>query len=200
MPYPVIARTFRVALNWQDAAGSQHAVNVMHFRSTVDAVTPGEVAATIDAHVTRAMWQPVSSAFHVESLSIIALDGSSAAEEFGTAGAAKWEGPSDGDTIPQAAAIVKLTTALRGRSFRGRVFLPAVSEGVQVGGSIDGSTMDLWRPAWTAFTAAVHDDPDTPLFVCVASYKLAESQIVTLAQPEQETGTQRRRQTRNRGH
>lgn len=197
MALPVIARTFRVALAWV-AAPPASAVNVMHFRTTSSGHTPGDVYNCINAHVTAAMWKTVSDGAAVQTVTVTPLDGSGATLEALTGEPVKWTGGTPGNPIPQSAGIVKLTTALRGRSFRGRVFLPFTSEGAQNAGAIDATLAAAATTAWNVFAGAIGADATTPMSIVVASYKLAAATDVEEIGVELETGTQRRRQTRLR--
>jgi hypothetical protein len=192
MPLPVIDDVFRVAVLWQDANSPQTAVNVMHVFA--DTGTPTSVAAGLDAAANAGMFAAMSNAIVATEFAITPLDGSSATEFF-TPDPAKWTGQTSGDYAPQVAALVKLRTGLRGRSKRGRVFLPFTAEGAQSNGTLTGSKVTTMQTEWDAFVAQLLSD-NNPLVV--ASYKLASSANVTSEVVESETGTQRRRQTRNR--
>lgn len=190
MPLPIIADTFRVAFNW--SASGQHAANVMHFR---DASANAEaVAAHIDAVVTQAMWSTATSSSSVTSLEVTPLDGSSVTFLYPVSGL-KWSGnASAGDWIPMAAGMVSLRTARRGRSYRGRVYLPFTAESGVTNGAVNFS-LTGWQTAWTNFIANITGS-DTHLVV--ASYTNATAEDVVSAIVETELGTQRRRQSRLR--
>ena len=191
VPLPVITDTFRVALNWTN--GSRTAENVMHFRG------PGDAAALmgdLDSHVTREMWNATNQDTIWNTASITPLDGSSATSEFPFGGASNANrGIQTGQPIPQSAAIVKLTTALRGRSFRGRLYLPDVAENIQDAGELLDTMVSTWQSAWDDFLA---DMSGAGFPLVVASYTLASAEDVTSVLCESQTGTQRRRQSRNR--
>src|SRR5262249_41995151 len=122
------------------------------------------------------------------------LDGSSATQSFTTGGPAKWKGTETGEeVIAQMAMLVKIQTALRGRSHRGRIYLPWVSEGSQTAGVIGPTIVAAAQTAWTAFIAAMNT---ADAEVGVASYKHASWQPCTVAAVESFGGTQRRRQPR----
>lgn len=196
---PIIANTFRCALHWSSSTG-QNAVNVMHIETTASGKTPLQVFTCLDAHVTAAMWAPVQSACFVDSVAITPLDGISATQVFGTGAGppAKWSGGTTGDFLPAAAVLIKLTTAHRGRSFRGRVFLPFIGEGATSNGFINSTTANNLSTAWAAFDAAMTADATTPQALMVASYKLAQANPIAALGAEAALGTQRRRQSRNR--
>jgi hypothetical protein len=95
--------------------------------------------------------------------------------------------------IPQVACVVKLTTTERGRSKRGRIFLPWVNEGIADQGTMTASRVTSMQTAWTTFLSDMSTN-NCP--VVVASYKLASSAIVQAATVESLFATQRRRQPR----
>jgi hypothetical protein len=192
MPLPVIADVYRTALVWHNSFYSRDAVNVMHFRA------PGGSAASVwtalDANVTAAMWGPSTVDDQVTTATITPLDGTSNSVVHNIATVARWSGAqTTGDIIPQVAALVKLTTAFRGRSHRGRLFIPFPAETKVSLGTLDGTVRTTANTAWSTFVtnmaaAGVH--------LCVASYKYASSSDVTGAVMENLLATQRRRQLR----
>lgn len=195
-PLPVIADTYRVSFEW--AAGQQSAANVMHFRTASSGATPEEVWDCIDANVTANMWASCSTGSVIQEVRVTPLDGSSATQAFGTGSGAKWQGQTSGDFVPAGAAIIKLSTAKRGRSFRGRVFLPFLAEAAFVNGLLELGPLGLAQTAWEDFANDIIADPTTPMALVVASYKLAESNQVLNLLAENVAGTQRRRQGRLR--
>ena len=191
MPLPTIPDAYRVALVWN--ASGQLAVNVMHFlrASTTSAV----IASTLDANVTAAMWGSVWPSASVNHITVTPLDGNSASYTLNTSGA-KWTGSAAaGDPIIAVAAMVKLTTAFRGRSNRGRLFLPFVCESVQQGGTIVAGTVTSMQTAWNNFLTAMIAAGQQPI---VASYLHANQHPVTAFTVESFFGTQRKRQSRLR--
>lgn len=188
MPLPVIADTFRVALNW-GTPGTRHAVNVMHFAGVTS--TPQDLMDSLDASVTTAMWDWAATGVSIHSVDITPLDGASATQTFSPATPAHWSGGGTGNVIPQAAGIVKFTTDLRGRSYRGRIFIPYVGEGEQDNGNlIDVAAV---QTAWSNFKTAMAVETNP---MVLASYKLSTAELVTGVFAEGRTGTQRRRNLR----
>lgn len=197
MPTPVITNVYRVVFQWAAPVTGfvPAAVNVMHVRSAEG--NPTTVLGVVSGAVTGQMWGPVSDGAAVDRMTCQKLDGTSAPVELATTDDADFVGQTPGNPIPQSAAIIKLTTALGGRSHRGRLYLPYVSEGAQNNGSIPdditGPTTDAWTDFQTAIGAA-----SPACEVVVASYLLETAARVTGFVCESPTGTQRRRQTRNR--
>lgn len=192
MPLPIIADTYRVALNWTES--SVHtAVNVMHILRSGSSASV--IAASLDTNATAAMWGCISSTALVTSLVVTPLDGSTASYTLTTSGA-KWTGgATTTDPILQVAALVKLQSTFRGRSRRGRLFLPFVGESKSGGGIIDPTTRGTMQTAWNTWLAAMIAAGSQPV---IASYLHATQVPVATATVELATGTQRRRNSRYR--
>lgn len=191
-PLPIIADTFRVSLEWVHTDG-QTAANVMHFQGV--GKTSADVYAALDTNVAAQLWNIVSGDAKVGEVRVTKLDGGSATY-VATPTGAKWAGPggTGGDTVPQVAAVISLRTALRGRSHRGRIFMPFPVESAIANGRITASiTTNV--TAWNTFIVAMNTAA-VPLVV--ASYKLGSKELVTSVLLETVLGTQRRRQTRLR--
>lgn len=165
----------------------------MHFR-TNDVPDSALLNEALQAHITTNMFACVSGFMKIDHVDITPLDGSTATASF-PAGTA-WKGNAGDKPIPAVAQVIKLTTLKRGRSHRGRVFLPNVDEAVFEGGGLADVQFSLTVPAWSAFRDAMETD-GWPLVV--ASYKLATADAVTVTTPEKIACTQRRRQSRLRG-
>jgi hypothetical protein len=118
-----------------------------------------------------------------------------ATQVFLTGGAPPWQGGASGDYTPALSAIVKLSTLLRGRSHRGRIYTPLVSEAAATGGFINVATVAVMGAAWATTLTNLNAD-GWPLQV--ASYKLATATSVQSTFVESAAGTQRRRQGRLR--
>lgn len=190
-PLPTIADTYRCALRWVD--GGQSAVNVIHVRKS--ATTASSIASTIDANVTAAMWGSVVPGASVTTLTVTPLDGSSASFVLNTSGA-KWTGSGTaGDALIAPAVIVSNRSSFRGRSRRGRTYLPFTSESVVASGLLDPAKVTSMNTAWAAFLAAMVAAGAQPV---IASYKNADQVDWKTATVESTLATQRRRQTRLR--
>ena len=165
---------------------------MMHFLST--AYATGPLITAIEAQVLANMWAETTTQATITQLTLTPLDGSSASVIHATAGGAKWAGTQTaGDTIPQAAAIVRLYTAQRGRSYRGRVYLPWVAESVAVNGGYNSLASAAQNTAWGTFIAGMQTSSHE---LVVASYKNSSASIVIDHQVESMLATQRRRQPR----
>lgn len=190
-PLPTIPDTIRVALNW--VSGGQHAVNVMHFHSLGYSIS--NLQEALNDHVTSNMWAVISDAAHIATVQLTPLDGISPTVEFVPDTAGNWDGATGGAVIPAEAVVVKFTTDRRGRSFRGRAYLPFVSEGAVGAGVITSGDLGSMQDAWTAF---LDDMGGVNHALVIASYSQVEANEVNAALVETVLGTQRRRQSRLR--
>jgi hypothetical protein len=189
-PLPVIADTYRVVWDWSTAIGLS-ATNVFHIRAATG--DEDDIDADIEAAGDLDMFLALYNGANIAVQSIQKLDGTSAARVYD---APLWgSGGGAGDAIPQAAAIVKETTALRGPSHRGRLYLPFVSEGSQNGGFINTGITATMQTAWEAFrdNMATASKP-----MVVASYVHSTAQDLTGVRVEGIIGTQKRRVDRLR--
>ena len=191
-PLPVIAGVFRVAFNWANDAPGQIAENVMHFRSPT--LTAAGVGAALIESVVRDQWTPVVHTSGVNTLVITKLDGSSATFDqsistinFTGLGGTEW--------IPAVAPIVSFATGLRGRSYRGRIYLPFCDEAAVADGQLVGTIASDLQTAWEEFGAACYSNGLTHV---VASYVHATAAEVQSYACQAAVGTMRRRQTRVR--
>jgi hypothetical protein len=186
-PLPIIPGVMRCALNW--TAGSQSAENVIHLRgSTGD---PGDAFAALEGAVSTNLWGAASTSASITSVSITPLDGVTPTQEFPTSGPG-WVGGTSGEWSPSAAVVVSFTTATRGRSHRGRAYLPFTCDVSNVNGELGSSIHPIMTAAWNDFQAAL----TSGLEHVVASYKLHSYAVVIGYAVKSGLATQRRRQTR----
>lgn len=165
---------------------------MMHFAAPTG--TLGALITALEANVTANMWAHTGTDVRIDQLTVTPLDGSGASIVHTVASASKWKGPeTPGQTIPQASVIVKLNTDFRGRSYRGRVFLPWPLEAKCDSGRYDSAQAATQNTAWDTFIAAMGTASHE---LGVASYKHASFALVTSHDVETYLGTQRRRQPR----
>lgn len=190
MPLPVIDGVFRTTLNWHCGRVPSNAANVMHFKSS--SLDQDSIMAALDSHVVGDMWGQTCTDASVISVDCTPLDGSGVSAVFFTGSPTKWSGnrTTGDDIIPQQASVVKFGTAKRGRSYRGRVYLPWVAEGIQANGLLVGPWVPLAQTAWDTFLSSM---AASDAHLVVASYKLATADEVIQVHYEQDTATQRRR-------
>lgn len=191
-PLPVIADTYRCALKWVDGATGQIAVNVMHIQKA--GTSAAAVATELDTKCPVNFGVASVTSASVRSLAITPLDGASATYQVDTTNA-HWTGSQSGDFVPSAAAVVGITTAKRGRSYRGRLFIPFVAEAVIADGLINSTIASELRGAWNTYFGDLFADGFKS---GVASYKLAHFEGGAIAHVLEAYGTQRRRQERVR--
>ena len=79
-PLPTIADVFRVTLNWSNTVNHTH--NVLHFKAP--GKTVADLEGILDSHATNGMWGAMQSAWLVDSLDILPLDGTSGTSHFGS--------------------------------------------------------------------------------------------------------------------
>lgn len=192
-PLPVIANVYRVALNWTNADfPSRVATNVIHLRKAGS--NPAALWTSLDAHATAAMWETQDTHTQVNSVAITPLDGSGTTLTVNTGRPAKWSGAqATHDFSPQTCTVLKLVTAKRGRSYRGRVYLPFTCENSQVAGIVDNGQGAAMTAAWVAWMAAMAADG---FALVVASYLLSTAENVVALACEADVATQRRRNKR----
>ena len=186
MTLPIITDVFRVAFNYTGTAG--HATNVMHFRNSTD--SPATIAADIDAKVTSTMWSFMPNTSKLDSVDITPLDGVTPTY---TLTGINQLGNTDGQPVPAVCAVLSLRTAVRGRSSRGRLYLPWVSENVMNAGVLDGTVQGVYAAAWDTFFESMITSGSQ---IVVASYKLASAEDVINIIANPTVATQRRRQQR----
>lgn len=191
-PLPVIQDVFRVAWEWT-AGGDTKAVNVMHFYAP--SKSPTEIFTVIDGTITQNCFAAVSSSANVDNMKITPLAANAGTEEFPVTNANVWTGAGGEEFIPAVSCLIKLSTPFRGRSFRGRLYLPFVGESQQNGGLLNQTVVTDCQGAWEDLQVSLLA---FGIDLVVASYKLEEATTVTKVTCERPVATQRRRQDRLR--
>lgn len=191
-PLPVITNCYRVSLDWKSSVSSQIAENVIHVVAAgSDAPS---VATAVDAAFAANQFTCAASTASISTLHVTPLDGSSSTVVHNVTNAHA-AGEVTGDWVPNVAAVVSLQTAKRGRSYRGRVYIPFVGEGAVTDGALTSANPPALVTAWDAFRAALVADT---MHLVVASYKHSTAENVTSEYVLAACGTQRRRQERVR--
>lgn len=191
-PLPTITNVFRCAFNWREASTGQIGVNVMHFRAP--GFTAEEVATAVDSIGNLEYWSPMVTDAYMVQFDVTPLDGAGATHsQAPTHGG--WGGSQSGDFSPASAVVVSFKTALRGRSHRGRIYLPFIAEAVISDGQLTGAQVTALNTGWAAFISSAAGAGVTPV---VASYKLSTAADITGTSVISGLGTQRRRQGRVR--
>src|SRR6266851_4100911 len=101
IPLPVIADTYRCALEWRESTSAQTAVNVIHVRAGVSGSTASDAFGALDTEVTAAMWGFQLGSAAVDAVNITPLDGTSATTSFPTGRPSRWTGTAGGAFTPQ---------------------------------------------------------------------------------------------------
>lgn len=190
---PIIANCYQVKLIWQDAALQRQATNVFHIHDATGAGHEAAIMAFLDADVDVGMWTVCATAGSVIRVDITYLGTASATVSFIPATPAHWTGSGGSDPIPQGCAVVTLQTATRGKSHRGRLFLPWVAELNQTAGTLDAGSVTAMQTAWAEFLV---DMAANSMPLSVASAKLSTQTDVTTALVRPYLKTQRRRARR----
>lgn len=194
MAYPVINDCWRVALNWRASGGTPANVNnILHFGMLTGDAT--DLGSGLDSELTSDMFDPMSSAYVLESYDITKLDGTSATVTWSATGLVT--GNSSGGVVPEAACSVGFRTNTIGRSARGRAYVGPLVEGVIDGGQINPTQVNNTQDAWVAFGAAIQG-LSPAIAHSVASYKLATAYVVSSYSTKAYVATQRRRLVRTR--
>jgi hypothetical protein len=193
MPLPVITGVYRVAFNWITPTMSAH--NVIHVNDSSesrDAASVGDaVKGALTAH-GAAMFEWQTADAELVSLDVTPLDGTSATfnEAIGVG-----FGAGDSDFYVAPCPVYSFHTATRGRSARGRFYMPFLQLGSADSGRLVGAGIADTLAGWAAFHAALEAlTPD--LEPVVASYKLGEAFGILSVSLKPHLGTQRRRQRR----
>lgn len=191
-PLPTISNVYRCAFNWTNEDSPSVATNVMHFRKAGS--NPAALWSSLDANVGNPLWEFQSTHSHIHEVVITPLDGGSVSFPVFTGDGADWTGAqSSEDMSPQVCNIVKFLTGKRGRSYRGRIFLPWVVESAATYGVLSSGGVSTCQSAWETFLAAMTGDG---FDLVVASYLHSTAEDVVAVLAESTTATQRRRNRR----
>jgi len=192
MPLPTIADTFRVAFEWTLQGGSRTATNVMHYLAPNK--TESEVFNALQDNVTDDMWNTLPDIAQCLEVVVTKLDGTPDGRVFPTnLATGAWAGSGGAQFIPQGCTLVKLATGATGRSGRGRIYLPWITEASQFSGLVDDLKRTAAQAAWIAFSNAMIADG---IALAVASYKNDTAAQVLALTVESSIATQRRRHIR----
>lgn len=194
-PLPIISGITRVAFNWAGSvAGHPTATNVMHFATSEDPMGLAEILNDAVEEAGDELFSPTSAIFSVVNTTMTPLDGTSASVVVPTQPHPGWSGGGGTDYTPQVCALVKFSSAQRGRSKRGRIYIPFVAENRQLNGDLDPDQVLASAAAWNDFLE--HAGGNGALAM-VASYKLETAVPITSFLCERSVATQRRRNKRS---
>lgn len=142
-----VAGDFRVALKWADDDG-RTAFNVIHFKDLAATMTAGDCLSHLLAGPGDVALGGVSGTARVHEIAVTnQFDESDAAVS--ATGLTLWTGGGGtGDYSIGLSLVLKLHTSRAGRSGRGRMFLPFLTEAAVAKGRITGDVRDLTAGKW----------------------------------------------------
>jgi hypothetical protein len=161
MPLPVITLTVRCAISGAIASGGRWA-NVLHFRKTSGAIDAAALNA-LESEVVKvyggaayaggAYWlQYAKTTTTVDSIIMTPLDGTSASTFYSPA----FGGLQGTDSLPpEVSEVITLRTTSRGRSYRGRIYLPAWVEADSNNGLLFAADITAVLTNYTGFATAL---------------------------------------------
>lgn len=197
MPFVRIADTAKVELFWHDAVSLQEGVNVLH-ALLADA---DQSLANVQAMATAVAGVVVASGSKFWSVNWVfdkcVVTGLATATSNQATAVVSVPGPGSGDMVPGVAALVTMTTALRNRSGRGRIFwggIPSNQILTGSGGIAAATVLDVNNFTSDIQTTLQGLTPASDLVV--ASKKLGLSHIVNTHVCEMNSAFQRRRSQR----
>lgn len=191
-PLPTIPDVVRVTFAWNTVNGVTPR-NVIHIRTalTTDADIMSEIVSAVGTGDGNLMYVAMHSSFAIDHVDILKLDGSAATSSFiGLSTLFETTGGS-GELVPEAAMLLKLSTAVGGPRGRGRQYIGPLAESACANGFLTGITLSTVADAWVDFSEALVTSSLSHL--CVASYFHADSNDVIAITPRSYIATQRRR-------
>ncbi len=198
MPLPVITNVVRIAVRGQAPSGSNWA-NVLHCLKTTAGAPSGADITNLDTAIRRLyigaaysggnnMLSACKTTCTTVDVTYTPLDGSSTS----TVSALTAAGALTDDSLPsQTAEVVTIRTARRGRSYRGRVYLPPWTEvSSSASGTMVASTVTAILNQWVGAQAAL---VATNWTIGVASYLHSTFEAATGFTMDTRFDVQRRR-------
>lgn len=144
---------FSVTLQWIDDDGRK-AYNTFHVKCTAG-TTAADVAAAVTAGPGNDALGPVSGHAAVREITVRNQFDETDAAVVAT-GLTGWTGGGGtGDYTPGMCAVLRSHTATAGRSGRGRMFLPFMTEAAVLKGRLTGDAATLTAPAWETWFGAL---------------------------------------------
>lgn len=195
MPPLVIPNTVRVNLVW-GLNGAEYAVNVLHYVVPSGQVVTGATATDLaldiaGPFVSGALDTWISDDVSLERVTVRDLRTANQPEYSAPTSAA---GTSTSDVLPlQTSLVVTLRTALAGRSYRGRMYMPGWAENANDANGTASVTAIVDLETW--MTAIANPTVEGNLWALgVMSVTLGETNVVTAIDVRDTTwDTQRRR-------
>jgi len=205
MPLPIIPGTVRAAFIGQVPSG-QAWVNVLHCRYSGGASSPGPTEITALHNILIRFYSGASygagfawlanchTAVKLNTVRYTPLDNVSLTTEFNPAAAGLG---STASTPSECAPVVTLRTAHRGRSYRGRIYLPCPTNGaVGTDGRLNSSIATGTLTQLNGVMSALGGASTTPFWeIGVASYLLSHFEPLTTPTFNLDVDVQRRRKS-----
>lgn len=196
MALPIIADTIRVTVRGH-ADNSHMWANILHFRKTSALSYTGAIAILDPLLLAQyqtnngggSAWKALAhTGASVQDFVYTPLDGSSASTIIGHA----FNGVNGSDALPASMCIVvTLRTALRGRSYRGRVYTgPHIESDNGSDGNPVAALITAEQVQWTNFLTALSG---SGVSLVVASYLHSTAENVTSVNVDSRWDVQRRR-------
>lgn len=196
-PLPVIANEYLVTQFIVPTSGRHNFANVFCIHDTTGAATVAAIAAKVAASYASAIMPLISPTLHMGQTAVIPLDGVSATQTFTTLSSGTAGGHVGSTDLPNALSFVcKWQTGFRGRSHRGRSFIPGVSldqvASAESNPLTNAATVAL-SSAGTNFLSALTGGAAPSLTLHVLSRKLGTSLAAASASGDAVAHIQRRR-------
>jgi hypothetical protein len=199
---PVIEGVWQAAIQW--TAAGQTAKNVLYFHAEAGGTGEG-LAGALSSEAIANMFHTMSDDAVADHVVITALDGVSGPVPYTLT---DWVGTESAEFVPAASCCLTLYTGAGGRSNRGRIYLPFLSESVQNDGHFIGDAATVVEPAWNAWASAMGDAGWTPVVASLILFhtdhgvetdpSVPHATPVVFIKHQQILATQRRRQSRLR--
>lgn len=177
MGFVAIPLTAKVAVRWTDSLTGTEIANVMHAecQGTPLLADLGNIAAAFMTWAQTITTNLSPTGVTLEDVTVTGLNTATDPQAIVN------DGATAGSVTPGAAgvaALVRLVTASRGRSFRGRIYIGPLDEAAVTGGVITSGTVAIIDPAIVALQADLAALTPASTLV-VASRVLATSSPVT---------------------
>lgn len=153
LPLPVVSDVYLTRLVFTDANAPRDAVCDLYFKDSAGGHTGDDLFTAFAASVRRDQWAFQKTTTKLTNVKTTKLDGTAATRDHLTDSNVKWTGQASGALILQGCDVVTIRTGFRGRSRRGRIYLPWVCEDVQDNGILGTASVSAAQTAWSAFLA-----------------------------------------------
>lgn len=153
LPLPIVTDVYLCRLVFSDANAPREAVCDLYFKDSAGGHTGDDLFTAFAASVRRDQWALQKTTTKLTNVKTTKLDGSAASRDHLTDSNVKWTGQLSGELILQGANVVTVRTGFRGRSRRGRIYLPWVAEDGQSAGTLLSASVSAAQTAWSSFLA-----------------------------------------------